>query len=271
MTDATALSGVPETLLVPLFYRAKETQDTNPLIQDDKAVEIVNSIKYDFSHCNKWLTQASVVIRLQIFQDAIRKYLKENPDAVVINLAAGLDNLFSELDNGQVQWFDLDFPQVISIRKQYIEETNRRKFIASDALDFSWIDALDVPSENPVLIVAEGLLPYLPEDKARLLLSTLADNFKNSQVILDIFGSFTVGREWIVSEFKYIKPKPSFLWSPHNPYDLEAWDKRFKVLSVENLFDRHPERWRKMRFLGKYEFFKNMMGNRCIALDLNAN
>lgn len=271
MTDAAILSGVPETLLVPLFYRAKETQSSDPLIKDEKAVEIVNTIKYDFSHCNKWLTQASVVVRLQIFQDAIRGFLKNNPASVVINLAAGLDNLFSELDNGQVQWFDLDFPHVINIRKQYIKETDRRKFIASDALDFDWMKAVTVKQNQPVLIVAEGLLPYLSEDKAKQLLSSLADNFENSQIILDIFGSFTVGREWLVSEFKHIEPKPSFLWSPHNPYELEAWDKRFKTCNVENLFDRHPKRWRGMRFIGNFNYLKNMMGNRCITLDLHAN
>jgi len=271
MTDTTALNGVPETLLVPLFYRAKETQGVNPLIIDNKAVEIVDSINYDFSRCNKWLTQASVVVRLQIFQDAIKQFLKDHPESVVINLASGLDNLFSELDNGQVQWFDLDFPDVIAIRKKYIEETERRKFIASNALDFDWIKSLSIDASTPVLIVAEGLLPYLPEEKARLLLSTLADSFSHSQIILDIFGSFTVGREWLVSEFKHIKPTPSFLWSPHDPYELEGWDKRFKILKVENLFDRHPERWKKMRFLAKSNYLKNMMGNRCIAIDLNAN
>ena len=270
MADATVLNGVPETLLVPLFYRAKETQDPEPLIRDEKAVEIVNSINYDFSHCTKWLTQASVVIRLQIFQDKIKQYIQNNPDCIVINIAAGLDNLFSELDNGRVQWFDLDFPQVIDIRKQYIDETDRRKFIASDALEFGWIDSVDV-GNKPVLIIAEGLLPYLPEVKAKLLLSTLADRFKNSQIILDIFGSFTVGREWLVSEFSHIKPKPSFLWSPHNPNDLEGWDKRYKILNVENLFDRHPKRWRKMKIIGKFNYTKNLMGNRVITIDLNAN
>lgn len=272
MTDATALNGVPETLLIPLFYRAKETQSSNPLICDKKAVEIVDSLQYDFSMCNKWLTQISVVSRLEIFQDAIKDFLKENPDAIVINIAAGLDNLFDDVDNGRVQWFDLDFPQVIDIRKKYIKETERRKFIASDALDFNWMNTPEIKNtDKPVLVVAEGLLPYLPEEKARLLLSTIADNFKNCRVILDIFGSFTVGREWLVSEFKHIKPTPSFLWSPRDPYEIGNWDKRFKILKVENLFDRHPKRWRSMRFMFKFNFMKNMMGNRCIILDLHAN
>ncbi len=272
MIDASALSGVPETLLVPLFYRAKETRDANPLIRDEKAIEIISSIKYDFSKCNKWVTQSCVVIRTQIFQDVIKQFLKNNPDSVVINLAAGLDNRFDELDNGKVLWFDLDFPEVIDIRKRYMQETDRRKFIASDALDFSWIDSLGLSDMNvPVLIVAEGLLPYLPEEKAQELLSVLADKFSNSQIIMEIFGSAVIGREWMVSEFKHIKPVPTFFWSPYNVADIETWDSRFQILSSENVFDRHPKRWRLMRHLFKSKKIKSMLGSRCILLDLNAN
>jgi O-methyltransferase involved in polyketide biosynthesis len=267
MTDATVLNGVPETLLVPLFYRAKETREADPLIRDDKAVEIVNSINYDFSHCNKWMTQASVVIRLEIFQERIRAALQRHPDSVVINLAAGLDNLFGELDNGKVDWYDLDLPQVIGIRKHYFEETHRRRFIACDALDTAWFDSIADTDGRPVLVVAEGLLPYLPEAAARRLLSSIFDRFENIEIILDIFGSFTVGREWVVSEFKHINPKPSFLWSPHNPYELESWDPRFKITRVDNLFDRHPKRWRMLKILGSFSYTRNLMGNRIITIN----
>lgn len=269
MTDATVLNGVPETLLVPLFYRAKETREAQPLIRDEKAVEIVDSIQYDFSHCNKWMTQASVVIRLEIFQERIRDVLDKHPDSVVINLAAGLDNLFGEMDNGKVEWYDLDLPQVIDIRKNFIEESERRHFIACDALDTSWFDSISDTSGRHVLIIAEGLLPYLPEQEVRVLMSKMADRFADAEIILDIFGSFTVGREWVVSEFKHIDPKPSFLWSPHDPYQLADWDQRFNITRIDNLFDRHPNRWRTLRIMGMFDYTRNLMGNRIICMTLN--
>lgn len=272
MANSMLLNGVSETLLVTLFYRARETQSNNPLIKDHKAVEIVESLDYDFSRCNKWTNQACMAVRTRIFQDAIQGFLDENPRSVVINLAAGLDNRFTELDNGTVRWYDLDLPGVIDIRKQFIEETDRRKFIASDVTDLNWIDALDITDKSiPVLIVAEGLLPYLTEQQARTLLSTLSTRFPNSKAVFEIFGSFVVGREWIVPEFKNIRPKPRFLWSPHDPYSMESWDKRFKTLAVENLLARYPEQW---RFL--WHFFKlssairDAFGNRIVTLDLNA-
>ena len=45
------LGPVQETLLIPLLGRARETQTDSGLIQDNKAVEIVNTLDYDFS---KW-------------------------------------------------------------------------------------------------------------------------------------------------------------------------------------------------------------------------
>lgn len=272
MTQEIELGGVPETLLVPLFYRAKETRGETPLIKDHKAVEIVDQIDYDFSRCTKWLTQACVIVRTQLFQNVIRQFLETFPDSVVINLAAGLDNRFNEMDNGRVRWFDLDLPNVIEIRQRYFTESDRNRFVGADALDHSWMDKLGLEDPNvPILVIAEGLFPYLPEMECRKLLTALADRFPNSRVLLEIFGSFIIGREWLVPEFKHIKPFPKFLWSPQDPYTLETWDSRFKTLSVENLFDHHDQRWRFLRLLFRSSSrVRNMFGSRVVSLDLNA-
>ena len=273
MSENIQLNGVPETLLVPLFYRAQETRSPTPLIRDDKAVEIVDSLDYDFSHCNKWSTQACVAVRTKLFQDAIKSFLNKNPNSVIINLAAGLDNRFSELDNGQVRWFDLDLPEVIETRKRYINESERQTFIASDVLDYSWIDSLGIEDRSkPVLIIAEGLLPYLPEDKAKALMSTLADRFPNGQMLLEIFASVSVGREWIVTEFKHIRPIPKIRWSPHNPHDIAQWDSRFKINAVENILAHCRSKWRFLWHLFKTSAsIRNLLGSRIITLQLNQN
>lgn len=43
------LGSVQETLLLPLWGRAMETQKNRPLLIDTKAVEILKAIPYDFS------------------------------------------------------------------------------------------------------------------------------------------------------------------------------------------------------------------------------
>lgn len=50
------LSGVPETLLMALWGRAKVSKEDNPVLKDSKAIKIVESlIEYDFEKSDKHL------------------------------------------------------------------------------------------------------------------------------------------------------------------------------------------------------------------------
>jgi len=52
MSETISLSGVPETMLQTVYTRAKETK-TRGAIHDDKAVELVDKLHYDF----RWPTR----------------------------------------------------------------------------------------------------------------------------------------------------------------------------------------------------------------------
>ena len=52
MSETINLSGVPETMLQTVYARAKETK-TRGAIHDDKAVELVDKLHYDFSLADK--------------------------------------------------------------------------------------------------------------------------------------------------------------------------------------------------------------------------
>lgn len=272
MNTDVPLNGVSETLLVTTFYRAMETRSDKPLINDPVAVKIVDTLDYDFSRCTKWTNQATMAVRTRLFQDAIKRFLDQFPDAVVVNMAAGLDNRFSEMDNGTLRWYDLDLPPVIEVRRRYIEETERNTFLDIDVTDHRWMDEIGMDDpQRPLLIVAEGLFPYLELEQAKHLLATIATRFPNSQAVLEIFGSFIVGREWIVSEFRHIRPKPKFLWSPHDPNELGSWDPRFKVLAAENILDHYPEQWRYLwPVIRISDRVRHAIGNRIVSIDLNA-
>ena len=58
MTETTSptLSGVAETLLLPLYIRALESQRPDALLKDDKAVALVKQMDYDSS----WMTKMRV-------------------------------------------------------------------------------------------------------------------------------------------------------------------------------------------------------------------
>jgi O-methyltransferase involved in polyketide biosynthesis len=108
----------------------------------------------------------------------------------VLHLGCGLDTRFFRVDNGQVEWYDLDMPEVIALRRRFFAETGRYRMIPSSVTDLSWIDA--VPSQpEPVLIIAEGLLMYLTEAQVKALVLSLKERFPGAGLAFDVFSTLT--------------------------------------------------------------------------------
>src|SRR5512138_3249963 len=122
-----SLEGVSETLLMTLYVRARESQRPDAMIHDDKAVEMVNRIAGDFSRLRMQRhDEIAVIMRMRKFDKHAREFLSRNPDGVVVHIGCGLDTRFERVDNGQVEWFDLDMPQVIELRKILITNQSNR-------------------------------------------------------------------------------------------------------------------------------------------------
>ena len=61
------LSGVPETLLLPLWACATETKFHRPISKDTRSVEIVEQMDYDFGKFSSaWVSQLGIAIRTKI-------------------------------------------------------------------------------------------------------------------------------------------------------------------------------------------------------------
>ena len=105
------LGSVQETLFLPLWGRAIETQKKKPLLIDKKTVSKINSIPYDFTEISKnnsKTVQASWIARSIFFDNKIKTFIEANPEATIVNIGCGLDTTFDRVDNGKIQWIDLD-------------------------------------------------------------------------------------------------------------------------------------------------------------------
>lgn len=239
------LTGVPQTLLIPLRGRYLETNRDSGIINDPIAIEIFNSVDHDFHKAElPWVGQIMVSIRTEIFDDATRVFLKENPDSVVVNLGCGLDTRVHRVDNGQMIWYDLDLPESIEIRKEFFKETDRFKIIAKSVLDFSWID--DIAKGKKTLFIAEGLLNYFEEDDVKKILLTIKDNFPDSELLFEAH-SMLITRSW--HRHPQIRHAYSmFKWGLESGKILEKWSSKIKFLQEWYYVDRYPGRWKWMRF-----------------------
>jgi hypothetical protein len=46
---------------------------------------------------------------------------------------------FSRADNGSVRWYNVDLPDAIAYREQFIAPTERERNIAKSMFDYSWL------------------------------------------------------------------------------------------------------------------------------------
>ena len=135
-----ALSGVAETLLIPLYNRAMESQRPDAIMKDEKAVALVTQMSYDFDQVRKIrMTEGNKVARIMLTREMdryARDFLSRHPEAVVVHIGCGLDSRFERVDNGRVEWYDLDLPDVIALRRKLIGgEWARHHFLACSVLD----------------------------------------------------------------------------------------------------------------------------------------
>ena len=95
-----ALNGVAETLLIPLYNRAMESQRPDAMMKDEKAVAFVTQMSYDFDQVRKIrMFEANKVARIMLTREIARyarEFLSRHPEAVVVHIGCGLDSRFEE-------------------------------------------------------------------------------------------------------------------------------------------------------------------------------
>lgn len=181
-----------ETLLVPLICKARESVKANPVITDQNAVRMVKGIDYDFSSLKvPRQTHVTICIRAKQFDQYAGEFLKNNPDGTVLHLGCGLDSRHLRVDNGRVEWYDLDYPDVIELRRHFDDESDRYHLVPSSVTDLGWTE---IPAGNPgpFLIIAEGLFMYLREEEVKSLVLELQETFPGSLLVFDSFSERAV-------------------------------------------------------------------------------
>src|SRR5512139_221358 len=151
-------SGVSETYLAPLYWRAVESQRPDALIRDEKAVALVTQAGLDFSRVRQIRMPELLNVMRNLFTREFDRYardfLRRHPEAVVVHIGCGLDSRFERVDNGRVEWYDLDFPDVIDLRRTLIGDAGRRyHLLGYSVLDDTWLEAVRVHSQRPFLFL----------------------------------------------------------------------------------------------------------------------
>ena len=221
--DGTVLTGVSETALLTLRVRANEARRPDSIIDDPMAIELADSIDYDFAKFG-FARRQDMALRALAYDRKTRSYLVDHPKATVVALAEGLQTSFYRLDaagvGDQFQWLTIDLPPMIELRRKLLPASDRVRMCAQSALDVSWMDQVD--TEHGVFITAEGLLMYLQPDDALQLIAQCAKRFPGGQMMFDLppplFAAWA--RRGMRTSFRYRVPPMPFTLSVSDAANL---------------------------------------------------
>ena len=235
-------SEVSKTLVFPLYLRARESQRSDALIKDDRAVALIEKISYDFSKFKyEDHDQVGIVLRTRKIDRHAQDFLTRHPDGVVVHIGCGLDFRFERVDNGQVEWYDLDFPTVIKLRQGISsEEGERHHLLGCSVLENAWMETLSVHRPRPFLFIAEGVFVYFEEAQVKSLFMNIKDHFPGAELVFDMSSPLIV---WLNNlRTSRIRSGIRYHWGMKRAKDLESWGEDIHLLDEWYIFDESVPR-----------------------------
>ncbi|ADD40379.1 class I SAM-dependent methyltransferase [Stackebrandtia nassauensis] len=232
--DRVELAGVKETMLFTLYCRDRDNRSRQPVLGDSHASRIIDSV-YDRIPLKLRIASGDryvVTLRARRLDGWTREFLATNPDAVVLHLACGLDSRAFRLDvPATVDWIDLDFPEIIELRRQLYPPRPGYRVIAASVTDPDWLT--DLPAGRPLLVIAEGLLMYLPVSEVKALLHRLTERFPKGQMIFDVIAPW-IARVGSLSGYR-------MYWGIDDPHQVEKWNPRLSLMDDAPIFCDYAE------------------------------
>jgi O-methyltransferase involved in polyketide biosynthesis len=220
------LSGVAGTLLITLYIRAIESQRPDALVKDERAEELVRQLDQESLRKTTALTadytRAVMILKSREFDRFTQDFLRRHPEAVVVHIGCGLDTRFDRVDNGQVEWYDLDLPEVIELRRKFIGgEGQRYHLLSCSVLEDGWLETVSVHLPRPFLFVAEGVFMYFKEAQVKSLVLRLCDRFPGEELVFDAYSPFLYRSHNLRVTRKRVGVH--LHWALKHSQDLEQW------------------------------------------------
>lgn len=213
------------TNLATLYGRALDARSKHPVLGDPTAVETVGKIDYDFGKFKVSATDAfGIAARGKVFDQRVREFVAANPECTVLHLGAGMDSRVYRIDPPPtVRWYDVDFPDVIDLRRQLYPERDNTTMLPASVAGLDWLD--EVPADRPTLVVAEGLTMYLEPADGMALFRRVVDRFPSGEAFFDAYSKFGIRTQKANAVVR--RAKATLRWGIDDPDELAPTGLKF--------------------------------------------
>jgi O-methyltransferase involved in polyketide biosynthesis len=238
-SQVSGLAPVEQTAFLTQYARALDSRWPHPILGDTLADDVVRAIDYDFAGLG---VSSSVVcqtaLRAKMLDDRVRRFVADHPDAVVVDLGAGLDCGVYRVDPpATVDWFSVDLPGIIALRDELMPARRGSHSIGVSLVEERWPET--IPADRPTILVADGLLAFLAETVIVDLFRGITEHFGSGELAFNDYGGIgwvsraivklapqkmfsDVGRQWDYPGFK----------DAHHP---QTWNPRLRLVEEASL------------------------------------
>ncbi|WP_228001918.1 class I SAM-dependent methyltransferase [Nocardia australiensis] len=232
-------TAVERSLYLTLGGRALDSRASRPFLGDTASAEVAELIGYDLADFPMAPSKTfDIAVRAKRMDEIVARFIRRHSDAVVLDLGVGLDTRIRRVDPpSTVDWYDIDLPAVIDVRRQVMEPRPNVHNIRIDLADPDWL--AQIPADRPAVMVADGLIAFLAQDVVESLLHRLTDHFPSGELAFNAYTRFHV---WAVRHYKGTDSISDVMANPgfDDPHDVERWEPRL-CLVEEILLTRAPE------------------------------
>ncbi|MCH9734306.1 MAG: class I SAM-dependent methyltransferase [Actinomycetia bacterium] len=225
--DVSGLKPIEQTALLTEYCRALDSRAARPILGDPLAHDTVSQIDFDFSSLAATPSVVALVaLRAKMLDERISRFIAENPQAVVIDLGAGLNSAVVRVDPPPtVDWYSVDLPAVIALREALLPPSVGDQSVAASLLEPGWADT--IPAGRPTMAFADGLVAFLDEAEAIALVRGIAGHFNYGVIAFNDYGPVSKANQLIGGLATSRKAN-----SPHSQWRFRGFKNA-----------RHPESW----------------------------
>lgn len=177
-----------KTLFIPLYGKAVMSREG--FFGDETAENILKTEEENLKNVDTSRKLAIyMAMRAMQYDELAEKFIAENPEGIVIHTGCGLDSRINRIKSKAKMWYDLDFPDVIELRKKYYKESDCYRMLPSPVTDYGWLNSIEYGGER-VMVIAEGLSMYLSEADMKNLISRFGESFSRTLFVFDAYSPF---------------------------------------------------------------------------------
>ncbi len=242
------LSQVSRTAILTLITRAVASEKENAVYNDPMAAFCLEGLISAASGKEKdWIIgrkrfyggisahdAKAGARRARVFDGIADRYIAANPQCTVVNLACGFDTRFWRIAHENCRYVELDLPEVVALKREVLKEKIAYEMIGCSVLDASWIDQVTENGSSHFLLLAEGLLMFLPQPDVTLLFRRLAQRFTQSLFAFDMVPEKYFKGVWKMLISMEIKINwrldATWLSSIKDPSEIESYGPGLKVV-----------------------------------------